>query len=63
MSDRRMKVDRRIHDNLRKMVDDACAGAEPHIAKCIRDVARRAYYLGCMDGMQLQRDKDREAKK
>ena len=58
MSDRRMKVDRRIHDNLRLMVDRACDGVSDHVADRIKDTARRAYYLGCQDGMQLQKEKE-----
>lgn len=50
----------RVHDKLRATVDKACKGIMPHIAERIRDAARRAYYLGCEDGMQLQRDKDKE---
>ena len=35
--------DKRVHDNLRKMVDAACKGVMPHIDKRIKDAARRAY--------------------
>lgn len=45
--------DRRLHDNLRAMVDAACKGVMPHIDKRIKDVARRAYYLGALDGIEL----------
>jgi hypothetical protein len=45
--------DRRLHDNLRAMVDSACAGVMPHIEKRIKDAARRAYYLGALDGIEL----------
>lgn len=55
-----MQTDRRIHDNLRVMVDKACKGLMPHIADRIKDTARRAYYLGCADGMTLERQKTEE---
>jgi len=45
--------DRRLHDNLREMVDAACKGVMPHIDKRIKDAARRAYYLGALDGIEL----------
>lgn len=48
------KQDQRHHDDLRAMVDRACQGVMPHIADRIKDAARRAYYLGCRDGMQVQ---------
>lgn len=46
----------RVHNNLRALVDKACQGVMPHIAERIRDAARRAYYLGCEEGMRIQRD-------
>lgn len=49
-----MKTDRRIHDNLRLMVDKACKGLLPHIQDRIKDAARRAYYMGCNDGMEIK---------
>jgi hypothetical protein len=45
--------DKRQHCNLRKMVDSACAGVMPHIEKRIKDAARRAYYLGVLDGIEI----------
>lgn len=47
---------KRVHNNLRALVDKACQGVMPHIAERIQDAARRAYYLGCEDGMAMQRD-------
>jgi len=62
-TDRRIThVDRRVHDKLRAMVDRACEGVMPHIAERIRDAARRAYCLGCEDGIQMQRDKEEQSK-
>ena len=46
---------KRKHDDLREMVDDACAGVMPQIAERIKDAARRAYYLGCGDALELAR--------
>lgn len=48
--------ERRHHDELRAMVDRACKGLMPHIQERIKDAARRAYYLGCADGMKLERE-------
>jgi hypothetical protein len=48
--------DKRVHNNLRALVDKACQGVMPHIAERIQDAARRAYYLGCEDGLSIQRD-------
>lgn len=50
-----MTTDKRKHDQLRTMVDDACAGVMPQIAERIKDAARRAYYLGCGDALELTR--------
>ena len=47
---------RRKHDDLRTMVDSACVGVMPHIVNRIKDAARRAYFLGCRDGMELARE-------
>ena len=55
-----METNRRIHDNLRVMVDNACKGLMPHIADRIKDTARRAYYLGCADGMTIERQTKKE---
>ena len=49
-----MNTDRRVHDTLRLMVDNACKGLMPHIADRIKDTARRAYYLGINDGMTIE---------
>ncbi len=53
------------HQNaLRDLVDKKCKGLMPHLQDRIKDVARRAYYLGCNDGMQLAdevRKRDGEA--
>ena len=51
-----MTKERRVHCHLRDMVDGACDGVMPHIAKRIKDAARKAYYLGCLDGMNAARD-------
>lgn len=51
---------RRKHDDLRTMVDKACGGVMDHIAERIKDAARRAYYLGCRDGMEMARAKDKQ---
>ena len=48
--------DKRHHDKLREMVDHACKGVMPHIAARIKDAARRAYYLGCLDGIELKEE-------
>ena len=52
------EMDERAHDKLRTMVDKACKGVMSHLQLRIKDAARRAYYLGCQDGMELQRKKD-----
>lgn len=48
--------ERRVHCHLRQMVEDACSGTMPHLQKRIKDVARKAYYLGALDGMNAARD-------
>lgn len=55
-----MDKERRIHDPLRTMVDHACLRVTDDTARQIKEVARKAYYLGVGDGIQLQRDKERE---
>ena len=45
-------------DHLQTMLDRACKGVMDHIAQRIKDVAKRAYYLGCQDGMEIQRNKE-----
>lgn len=52
--------DRRVHDALRTMVDRACEGILPCIADKIRDATRRAYYLGCADGMRFAQESEEE---
>ena len=49
--------ERRKHFPLRDMVKHACEGVLPHIAERIKDVARRAYYLGAKDGIEVERAK------
>ena len=49
--------ERRVHDPLREMVDKACLRVTNDTARQIKDVARKAYYLGVGDGIQLQREK------
>lgn len=51
--------DKRQHCNLRKMVDDACKGVMPHLEERIKNVARRAYYLGCLDGIEVTKEDDK----
>lgn len=50
-------TENRKHDTLRVMVNDACNGLLPPIQERIKVVARKAYYLGVGDGIQLQREK------
>lgn len=54
---------RRKHDDLREMVDQVCTGVMPQIAERIKDAARRAYYLGARDGMELAREADKQPRK
>ena len=54
---------RRKHDDLRNMVDRACEGVLPHIADRIKDASRRAYFLGCKDGMELAQERMKEPRK
>ncbi len=49
--------ERRHHDWLRGMVESTCVGMSPHMQTCIKDVARRAYYLGVKDGLDLKEEK------
>lgn len=51
-----MTKERRVHCHLRDMVDGACDGVMPHIKKRIVDAARKAYYLGVLDGMEAAKD-------
>lgn len=61
ITDRRV-ADKRVHDNLREMVDDVCKGILPHLAERIKKAARTAYYLGVLDGIQIERDKQEQEK-
>ncbi len=47
-------TERRHHDWLRGMVDSTCVGMSAHMVTCIKDVARRAYYLGVHDALKLK---------
>ena len=55
--------ERRKHDTLRVMVNDACNGLLPSIQERIQNVARKAYYLGARDGMELAREADKQPRK
>jgi hypothetical protein len=57
------EMDDRAKDNLRSLIDSACQGVMSHLQLRIKDVAKRAYYLGCQDGMELQRNKEEEKTK
>jgi hypothetical protein len=57
----KIEEENRKHDHLRTMVNDACNGLLPSIQDRIKDVARRAYYLGARDGMELERNKERQS--
>lgn len=46
-----MTDERRKQVDLRDLVEKATAGMMPHLADKVKDVARRAYYLGVLDGM------------
>jgi hypothetical protein len=54
---------RRKHDDLRAMVDQACKRVTNDTDARIKDAARRAYYLGCRDGMELAREHDKQPRK
>ena len=58
-----MDNERRVHDTLRLMVDNACKGLMPHIADRIKDTARRAYYLGINDGMTIEHQTNEKEKR
>lgn len=57
------EMSKESRDKLVLLIDRACAGVMSHLQDRIKDAARRAYYMGCQDGMELQRDKDKEAQK
>jgi hypothetical protein len=54
---------RRKHDYLRTMVNDACNGLLQPIQERIRVAARKAYYLGVRDGMELMHEKLKQPRK
>ena len=54
---------RRKHDTLRVMVNDACNGLLEPIQERIKNVARKAYYLGCRDGMEIAQERMKEPRK
>ncbi len=54
------KPERRKNDVLREMVDEACLRVTNCTSEQIKEVARKAYYLGVGDGIRIQREKDRE---
>ena len=58
-----MDDNRRKHDDLRDMVDEACLRVTDNTAKQVKDTARRAYFLGARDGMELAREADKQPRK
>jgi len=54
------EMNKKSEDRLVQMIDRACAGVMSHLQTRIRDAARRAYYMGCQDGMDIQRKKGKE---
>jgi hypothetical protein len=66
-----MDDNRRKHDDLRKMVDDTIqrmtdgrgSPCSTNVANAVKDTARKAYYLGCRDGMELAREADKQPRK
>ncbi len=54
---------RRKHDTLRVMVNDACNGLLEPIQDRIKNVARKAYYLGVRDGMELAQERMKQPRK
>lgn len=54
---------RRKHDALRVMVDNACSGLLEPVANRIKNVARRAYYIGCRDGMEIAQERMQQPRK
>lgn len=55
------EMSKKAEDKLVAMIDRACAGVMSHLQTRIRDAARRAYYMGCQDGIELQRNKEETA--
>ncbi len=58
-----MDTNRRKHDDLRTLVDVACKDLVGGTMERIKDAARKAYYLGCRDGMELAREADKQPRK
>ncbi len=58
-----MDNNRRKHDDLRSLVDVACKDLVSGTKERIKDAARKAYYLGCRDGMELAREADKQPRK
>lgn len=54
------EMSKETEDKLKVMIDRACEGVMSHLQVRIRDAARRAYYMGCQDGIELQRQKQKE---
>lgn len=54
---------RRKHDVLRNMVERACEGLLEPIQERIKKAARKAYFLGCKDGMELAYERMKEPRK
>ncbi len=54
---------RRKHNDLRIMLDKACERVSDDTDARIKDAARRAYYLGARDGMELAREADKQPRK
>lgn len=59
----KLENNRRKHDHLRTMVNDACNGLLEPVQERIKNAARKAYYLGCRDGMELAREADKQPRK
>lgn len=55
--------ERRKHNDLRALVEEACLRVTDNSATQIKDAARKAYYLGARDGMELAREKDKQPRK
>jgi len=55
-----MSMEKRVHDQLRKEVDEMCEGILPCIADKIRHAVRQSYYLGCADGLRFAKESDKE---
>lgn len=62
MSESEIEIDRRTHDLLRDLVDETCEGILPCIADKVRMLARKAYYLGCADGVSFVKDTTEDQK-